>query len=63
MYNAITKPFEHQRKMKLGPQDEILMQFCQDDDSVNDRVYTPKFVIFTHAQTRSIVLAIRGTNE
>ena len=63
IYRAIWNPSQIKSKMKLGPEDEILMQFCQDDDSVNDRVYTPKFVIFTHAQTRSIVLAIRGTNE
>ena len=63
IYRATWNPSQIKAKMKLGPEDEILMQFCQDDDSVNDRVYTPKFVIFTHAQTRSIVLAIRGTNE
>ena len=63
IYRAIWNPSQIKAKMKLGPEDEILMQFCQDDDSVNDRVYTPKYVIFTHAQTRSIVLAIRGTNE
>ena len=63
IYRATWNPSQIKARLKLGPEDEILMQFCQDDDSVNDRVYTPKFVIFTHAQTRSIVLAIRGTNE
>ena len=63
IYRATWNPSQIKARLKLGPEDEILMQFCQDDDSVNDRVYAPKFVIFTHAQTRSIVLAIRGTNE
>ena len=63
IYRATWNPSQIKARLKLGPEDEILMQFCQDDDSVNDRVYTPKYVIFTHAQTRSIVLAIRGTNE
>ena len=63
IYRATWNPSQIKEKMKLGPDDDILMQFCKDDDSVNDRVYTPKFIIFTHPQTRSIVLAIRGTNE
>ena len=63
VYRATWNPSQIKARLKLGPEDEILMQFCQDDDSVNDRVYTPKYVIFTHEQTRSIVLAIRGTNE
>ena len=63
MYLASWNPSQIRSSMNLEDQDEILMQFCQDDDSVNDRDYVPKFIIFTDTRSKSIVLAIRGTCE
>ena len=63
VYCATWNPSQIRSSMNLEDQDEILMQFCQDDDSVNDRDYVPKFIIFTDTRSKSIVLAIRGTCE
>ena len=63
VYKATWNPDKIHAKMKFHPDVEILMTFFKDDDSVNDRHYAPKFMIFVHTETKSIVLAIRGTNE
>ena len=62
-YLATWNPSQIRSSMNLEDQDEILMRFCQDDDSVNDRDYIAKFIIFTDWRSKSIVLAIRGTCE
>ena len=63
VYKAIWNPDQIHTKMNLDPDVEILKFFNKDDDSVNDRHYVPKHILFVHSETESIVLAIRGTNE
>ena len=52
------------RVLQIQNDDEILLNnFLKEDIQENDRIYVPRYMIFTEKSTQSIVFAIRGTNK